>query len=124
MVSEDKGRGAVKMSVQQNTLQSNTSVAKKVKSANQVNKDDEADQVYIENTATNQFVANKNFFNQSGNWIDAEFREEARLPEVKLKFASSEYFEAVKQEPALAQYFAIAENVTVVWKGKVYRVVD
>ena len=121
LMKEDSGRGAVKMSVQQNTLQANTTVAKKTKTPN---KDDEAAQVYIENTATNQFVANKNFFNQNGNWVDAEFKAEARLPEVKLKFASSEYFDAVKQEPALAQYFAIAENVTVVWKGKVYRVVS
>ncbi|HEY0426965.1 MAG TPA: VIT domain-containing protein, partial [Pyrinomonadaceae bacterium] len=121
MMREDKGKTAVKMSVQQNTLQSNTTLASK-----KPEKDDEADvpQVYIQNSVSNQYVANKNFFNQNGNWIDAEYKEEARLPEVKVKFASNEYFDLVNKEPALAQYFAIAENVTVVWKGKVYRVVS
>jgi uncharacterized protein YegL len=119
MMREERGKTAVKMSVQQNTLQSNTTMASKDK-----NKAEEPSQVYIQNSTTNQYVANKNFFNQNGNWVDAEFKEEARLPEVKVKFASNEYFDLVNQEPDLAQYFAIAENVTVVWKGKVYRVVN
>ena len=118
MMRQEKGKTAVKLSVQQNTLQSNTTLRSDKDSKNTT------PQVYIQNSTSNQYVANKNFFNQSGNWIDAEYKEEAKLPEVKLKFASSEYFETVNQEPALAQYFAIAENVTVVWKGKVYRVVN
>jgi hypothetical protein len=121
MMREEKGKTAVKMSVQQNTLQSNTTVAAKPLGDK---KEDDESQVYIQNTTSNQFVGNKNFFNQSGNWIDAEYKAEAKLPEVKLKFASDEYFDLVAQEPSLAQYFAIAENVTVVWKGKVYRVVN
>jgi Ca-activated chloride channel family protein len=122
MLRVDKGETAVKMSVQQNTLQSNTTVAAKKNKDNK--NDEETSQVYIQNTTSNQYVANKNFFNQSGNWIDAEYKEEAKLPEVKLKFASNEYFDLLNKEPGLAQYFAIAENVTVVWNGKVYRVVN
>jgi Ca-activated chloride channel family protein len=120
MMRAEKGETAVKMSVQQNTLQSNTTIAGK----DDDKKGSESEQVYIQNTTSNQFVANKNFFNQGGNWIDAEYKEEAKLPEVKLKFASNEYFDLVNKEPALAQYFAIAENVTVVWKGKVYRIIE
>ena len=117
-VSEDSGRSAVQMSVQQNTLQSNmkSAPAKKSKDAKT------SEQVYIENTAQNQFVANKNFFNQSGNWIDAEYKKEKNLPEVNLKFASEEYFALVKKEPEIAQYFALGEEVKVVWKGTVYNV--
>jgi Ca-activated chloride channel homolog len=120
MMRAQKGETAVKMSVQQNTLQSNTTMRS---DKDKKNSDDEA-QVYIQNSATNQYVANKNFFNQNGNWVDAEFKADAKLPEVKVKFASNEYFDLVNKEPDLAQYFAIAENVTVVWKGKVYRVVN
>ena len=115
-VAEQSGASAVQLSRQQNTLQSNVMVT--ADSA----KDEE--QILVQNTTSNQFVANKNFFNQGGNWIDAEYKEEAKLPEVKLKFASNEYFDLVNKEPALARYFAIAENVTVVWKGKVYRIVE
>lgn len=118
-ISEDSGRGAVQRSVQQNTLQSNlksTPPAKKSKDAKT------SEQVYIENSTQNQFVANKNFFNQSGNWIDAEYKKEKNLPEVNLKFASEDYFALVKKEPGIAQYFALGLEVTVVWKGTVYNV--
>ena len=117
-VSEDSGRSAVQMSVQQNTLQSNIKAAPAKPSKDAKT----SEQVYIENTAKNQFVANKNFFNQSGNWIDAEYKKEKNLPEVNLKFASEEYFALVKKEPGIAQYFALGEEVTVVWKGTVYNV--
>ena len=76
IIRQESGRGAVQMSVQQNTLNSNmkSAPAKKSKDAKT------SEQVYIENTAQNQFVANKNFFNQSGNWIDAEFKRRKICP--------------------------------------------
>lgn len=120
-VEDKSGRGAVQRSVQQSTLQMNTMAAPP---AAKMKKDDrKSEQVYLENTTKNQFVANKNFFNQSGNWIDAEYKKEKNLPEVNLKFASEEYFALVRREPEIAQYFAIGEDVTVVWKGTVYNVV-
>ena len=120
-VEDKSGRGAVQRSVQQTTLQSNVMAAP---SAKVMAKKDarNSEQVYIENTTQNQFVANKNFFNQSGNWIDAEYKKDKKLPEVNLKFASEEYFALVKKEPEIAQYLAIGEEITVVWKGTVYNV--
>ena len=119
MIIEEKGRSAVKMSVQQNTLQSNASIVSR-----KDKKKSDGEQVFIENSVSNQFVANKNFFNQSGNWIDAEFKEEAKLPEVKVQFASEKYFDLVAKEPELAQYLAIGEQIVVVWKNKVYRITN
>ncbi|MGC2235230.1 MAG: VIT and VWA domain-containing protein [Pyrinomonadaceae bacterium] len=116
-VREKSGSGAVKMSVQQNRQQSNMSVAT-------VDGQEEDEQILIQNNISNQFVANKNFYNQSNVWVDAEFKTEAKLPEVKLNFASNEYFDIINKEPDLAQYFALGQNVVVVWKGKVYRVVN
>ncbi len=115
-VKEKSGSGAVKMSVQQNRQQSNMSVA-------EVDGQEE-ERILIQNNVSNQFVANKNFYNQSSVWVDAEFKTEAKLPEVKLNFASNEYFDIINKEPDLAQYFALGQNVVVVWKGKVYRVVN
>lgn len=114
----ETGRSAVQISKQQNTLQSNIMAAPSVSAAGR-----QTEQVYIENTAQNQFVANKNFFNQSGQWIDSEYKKEAKMPEVNIKFASDEYFALVRREPALAQYLALGEQVTVVWKGTVYNIV-
>ncbi len=113
---EESGRDAVKMSRQQNSMQSNTI-------ANSVDVTSAAEQIFVQNSIINQFVGNKNFYNSDGNWIDTDFREDAKLPEVKLEFGSNEYFDLITKEKELAQYFALGEQVVVVWNGKVYRIV-
>ena len=102
------------MSVQQNSMQSNVMVTADAA------KDEE--RILIQNSISNQFVANKNFFNQSNVWVDAEFSEQAKLPEVKVRFASDEFFDLINKEKELAQFFALGEQVVVVWKGRVYRI--
>jgi hypothetical protein len=108
------GADAVRQSVQQNTMQSNATVLDEAEK--------EEDRILVRNSAQNQFVANKNFIQQSNVWIDAEFRPELKQAEVNLKFASDEYFAVLAREKELAQYFALGEEVVVVWKNKVYRV--
>jgi Ca-activated chloride channel family protein len=106
------GADAVRMSKQQNSMQANSMA---------VAKDDE-DSIFV-NSAVAQQVNNKTFYNQAGNvWQDAELKPETKLPEVKVQFASEEYFNLIKQEKELAQYFALGEEVVVVYKGKIYRV--
>jgi len=113
-VRENQGAGAVQMSVQQNAMQSNMTVS--------VEADDESRQVIIRNSNANQFVANKNFINQSNVWVDSDFKTEAKLPEVKVKFASEEYYKLAANNTELAQYLAIGEEVVVVWNSRVYRI--
>ena len=67
-------------------------------------------------------VGGKTFYLRDGVWTDAEFKADARLPEVALVFGGDAYFEALKREPRLADYFALGERVVVVFKGRVYRV--
>jgi len=67
-------------------------------------------------------AAGKTFYLRDGIWTDSEFKAEDKLPVVTLKFASDEYFNLIGQEPKLAECFALDKRVTVVWKGKVYRV--
>src|SRR5262249_7890126 len=67
-------------------------------------------------------VAGKTFYLRDGVWTDSEFKADAKLPVVKLKFASDEYFNLIGQEPKLAECFALGQRVVVVWKGKVYQV--
>jgi Ca-activated chloride channel family protein len=114
---KQSGAGAVQQSVQQNTMQSNVTVI-----ASPAKKDEREKQVLIANSSQNQFVANKNFIQQSNVWVDAEFRPERKQTEVNLKFGSDEYFALLSNERGLAQYFALGEEVVVVWKNKVYRV--
>lgn len=67
-------------------------------------------------------VGIKTFYQENEVWVDGEFKEESKLPEVKLKFASNEFFDLIAKEKELAQYFSLGEQVVVVWKGKVYRI--
>jgi hypothetical protein len=67
-------------------------------------------------------VAGKTFYLRDGVWTDSEFKAEAKLPVVKLKFAGDEYFDLIGREPKLAECLALGRRVVVVWKGKVYQV--
>ncbi len=109
-VREKSGKDAVKLSVQQNAQMSNATLAPSSRN------------VFVADGVNNQFVGTKNFYNQSGVWQDAEFKSEAKLAEVRIQFASREYFDLLNREKELAQFFALGEQVVVVWKGKVYRV--
>lgn len=113
-VRENQGAGAVQMSVQQNAMQSNATVSVEGQEADE--------QILIRNSNANQFVANKNFINQSSVWVDSDFKTEAKLPEVNIKFASEEYYKLAASNTELAQYLAIGEQVVVVWNSRVYRI--
>lgn len=107
----NKGEDAVRMSKQQNVQQSNATLAPS------------ANNVFVQNTQINRFVGTKNFYNQNGVWQDAEFKSDAGLPEQTIKFGSDEFYALIKKEKELAQFFALGEQVVVVWKGGVYRIV-
>jgi Ca-activated chloride channel family protein len=109
---EKSGQGAV-------TLSRNTTSQQNVVS---VTADDEDSIVSFSNNYSQQ-VGNKNFYNVNNTWQDAEFDEKQRTSEIRIKFASDEYFDLLNREKDLAQFFALGEEVVVVWKGKVYRVV-
>lgn len=108
---EKSGQGAVTLS--QNTYSQQNAVT--------VAADDKDSIVSFSNNYSQQ-VANKNFYNLQNVWQDAELEANRQLPEVKIKFASDEYFKLLNAEKQLAQFFALGEEVTVVWNGKIYRV--
>jgi hypothetical protein len=83
-----------------------------------------ADKITMAPSSANQIrqIAGKTFYNLNGVWNDSQFKAEDKLPVVILKFASDEYFNMIRQEPKLAECFALGQNVVVVWKGNVYRV--
>jgi Ca-activated chloride channel family protein len=93
--------------------------AKKMKEEDKVSaSDDEAVK-----TGLVKKVGIKTFYFENGVWIDSEFKENAKMTEVRLSFASDAYFDLVTKEKELAQFFSLGEQVVVVWKGKVYRIV-
>ena len=54
--------------------------------------------------------------------MDADYQANTRLPETNVKFASDEYFDLINREKGLAQYFALGEEVVVVYNNRIYRV--
>jgi len=109
------GAEAVQLSKKQHAMQANVDVVAR-------DDKDEREQIIVRNSRQNQFVAGKNFINQKSVWIDAEYSETSQLPEITINFASEEYFRLVAAEHELAPYLALGEQIVVVWKGKVYRI--
>lgn len=94
-----------------------------VKTSKDVKAKNEADKLDKETSAAVRNVGSKTFYlDEKGVWIDAEFKADAKLPEIKIAFASTEFFDLIQREKDLAKYFALGEQVVVVWKNKVYRV--
>lgn len=114
-LSAKSGADAVQRSVQQNAMKENSVLVEDKKK-------DARERILVDNSASNQFVGSKNFFNQTNVWVDSEFKNEAKLPETNVKFGSDAYFELIKKERELAQYFALGEEVVVVFNNRVYRV--
>lgn len=68
-------------------------------------------------------VGGKTFYLREGEvWTDAEFKADAKLAETSVAFGGEAYFDLLKREPKLADYFALGERVVVIYKGRVYRV--
>ncbi|MBX7060774.1 MAG: VIT and VWA domain-containing protein [Pyrinomonadaceae bacterium] len=65
----------------------------------------------------------KTFYLLGEVWTDGEFDPKAGLSETKITFGSDEYFDLVTQKPELAKYLSLGEQVVIVWKDKVYRIV-
>lgn len=83
---------------------------------------DDAEVLRVDGQTVIKKAGVKTFYLENGVWVDSEFKEEARMPETKLQFASDQYFDLIAKEKELAQFFALGEQVVVVWKGKVYRI--
>jgi Ca-activated chloride channel family protein len=108
LVGATTGKGAVEASKDAKQLQNLTTVR---------SDDDE-----VIKTGMVKKVGAKTFYLENNMWIDSEFKEEAKLKEIKLTFASNEFFDLIAKETALAQFFALGEQVVVVWKGSIYRI--
>ncbi len=64
----------------------------------------------------------KTFQLKGEEWIDTEFNESSVLPRVEVQFGSEAFFNLIAKQPKLAEFFSLGKKITVVFKGKVYRV--
>ncbi len=73
---------------------------------------------------TVQKIGIKTFYLENGVWIDSEFKEEAKMAETRLSFASEAYFDLAAREKEIGQYLSLGEQVVIVWKGRLYRITN
>jgi Ca-activated chloride channel family protein len=69
-----------------------------------------------------RYVEGKSFRLAGGVWRDIALDADRTGPEAEVKFASAEYFALIEKYPDLAPYFALGEQVEVLFAGVVYRV--
>ncbi|MEW6130996.1 MAG: VIT domain-containing protein [Acidobacteriota bacterium] len=86
-------------------------------------KESDKDERLDDYISTVRTVGDKTFRLQNEIWMDTQYKDTANLPVVELKFGSDEFFNLIGKEPQLADYFSLGKKVTVIYKGKVYKVV-
>ena len=71
-------------------------------------------------------VGDKTFYRRGRTWMDADAEtDEARSAKTATVTAGSpEFFELLAKAPELARWFALGDDVTVLWRGTVCRVVS
>ncbi|MDE2291783.1 MAG: VWA domain-containing protein [Elusimicrobia bacterium] len=67
----------------------------------------------------------KTFYRRGTTWVDGAVEADGEgLPRVSVRAMSAEYFELLKDKPALGRWFALGGGVTVLYGGTVYEVTD
>jgi Ca-activated chloride channel family protein len=71
-------------------------------------------------------VGDKTFYKRGATWTDADAESDSAAagPARTVKARSAEYFELLAKSPAMARWFALGDDVTVLWRGTVYKVVS
>lgn len=67
-------------------------------------------------------VGDKTFQLKNDAWTDTELKDSSSLPTVEVQFGSEDFFNLIAKEPKLAEFFSLGKKVTVLYKGKIYKV--
>jgi len=89
---------------------------KKMKESNEV----ESPESYLTSIRS---IGDKTFQLKGEEWVDTQIKEPSTLPRIEVQFGSEEFFNLIANEPKLADFFSLGKRVSVVFKGKLYKVV-
>ncbi|MBE2220522.1 MAG: VWA domain-containing protein [Anaerolineae bacterium] len=70
-----------------------------------------------------RLVGSKTFVLRNGRYTDTTYDPDTQTPQ-PVVFASDTYFDLLAAAPELGQYFALGQNVLVVYEGQVYETVE
>lgn len=68
-------------------------------------------------------VEDKTFYLKDGFWTDSSFDGKSGKPEI-INFGSQKYFDLMRTVPGISKYLAVGRQVILVYKGRVYKIVD
>jgi len=63
-------------------------------------------------------------YNNGNFWVDSKIQSQQMKKAIRIQFASSRYFELLKNKPESGQFLALGKNVRFVLKGTVYEVFE
>lgn len=78
---------------------------------------DQAPQVISEKI---RYKNDKTFYLRDGFWVDSLFEEGS--PVVEVRFNSEEYFQLLREKPALAVYLSVGQNLILTFEGTNYKI--
>jgi Ca-activated chloride channel family protein len=86
-------------------------------------KDSDRDDGIESYLTTMRAIGDKTFQLKGDEWVDTELKDGSAMQKVEVQFGSDEFFNLIAKEPKLADFFSLGKKVSVVFKGKIYRVV-
>jgi Ca-activated chloride channel family protein len=71
-----------------------------------------------------QFVAGKTFFQNDKQWLDSAVQKQPNAKRVRIRFASSEYFDFLAGNPQATPWLALGQNVQFVLNNAIYEIYE
>jgi Ca-activated chloride channel family protein len=69
-------------------------------------------------------IAGKTFFQNGAQWIDSELQRAKPSKNIRVQFASSDYFKLIAEKPAAAQWLALGSNVQFTLGDTLYEIFE
>ncbi len=78
----------------------------------------------VEYTQQTRFVNGRSFYQNGGQWMDAEVQKAPNARRVRVQFDSPEYFELVKKNPKTLAWLSLGRSVQFVLGDTVYEIYE
>jgi hypothetical protein len=69
-------------------------------------------------------IQGRAFYNSGTFWNDSQLQSQNGLEMVRIRFASTEYFELVENEPDSAEVLSLGKNVRFVMNNQIYEIYE
>lgn len=71
-----------------------------------------------------RFTAGKTFFQNGEKWVDSEIQKQKDAPRIRVKFASQEYFDLLRQHPQCQSWLSQGRVIEFILADTIYEIVE